>query len=315
MRVHLLDGTYELFRHHFGSAARHEDPGPFAATVGVLSSVLQLLQEGATHVGVASDHVIESFRNDLWPGYKTSAGMPPELLAQTPVVEDGARGHGRHDLGDGRVRGRRRARQRRRGRRRRRARRRRGHLHAGQGPRTVREGPARWSSSTGARASCSTRRASSPSSVSRPPRSPTTSRSSATRPTASPASPAGGPRAPPPCWPATGTWRTSPAPAGSVGRPGPARRGQAVRHPPGPARAGLPLPPHRHPRARRPGRQGRRLALDRPDRALRRGGRAHRRAPPPRPGPADGGRRAGRTRRRPPAEVTARRPAAPGRHR
>jgi 5'-3' exonuclease len=88
VKVHLLDGTYELFRHHFGSAVRHEDPSPYAATVGVLSSVLQLLQEGATHVGVASDHVIESFRNDLWPGYKTSAGMPPELLAQTPIVED-----------------------------------------------------------------------------------------------------------------------------------------------------------------------------------------------------------------------------------
>ncbi len=89
MKVHLLDGTYELFRHHFGSAVRHEDPGPYAATAGVLATTLQLLEEGATHVGVASDHIIESFRNDLWPGYKTSAGMPPELLLQTPVVEDG----------------------------------------------------------------------------------------------------------------------------------------------------------------------------------------------------------------------------------
>ena len=88
MKVHLLDGTYELFRHHFGSAVRHEDPSPFAATAGVLATTLQLLQEGATHVGVASDHVIESFRNDMWPGYKTSAGMPAELLAQTPVVEE-----------------------------------------------------------------------------------------------------------------------------------------------------------------------------------------------------------------------------------
>jgi 5'-3' exonuclease len=88
MQVHLVDGTYELFRQHFGQANRHEDPGPFAATIGVLSSTLQLLQEGATHVGVASDHVIESFRNDLWPGYKTSEGMPPELLMQTPVVEE-----------------------------------------------------------------------------------------------------------------------------------------------------------------------------------------------------------------------------------
>ncbi len=83
MIVHLIDGTYELFRQHFG----RPDPGPFGATTGVLSSVLQLLGDGATHVGVASDHVIESFRNDLWPGYKTSEGMPPELLVQIPVLE------------------------------------------------------------------------------------------------------------------------------------------------------------------------------------------------------------------------------------
>src|SRR5262245_11429413 len=63
------------------------DAGPLDATIGVLSSTLQLLEEGATHVGVASDHVIESFRNDLWPGYKTSAGMPPELLKQIPIME------------------------------------------------------------------------------------------------------------------------------------------------------------------------------------------------------------------------------------
>jgi 5'-3' exonuclease len=87
MKVHLVDGTYELFRQHFGSASRHEDPGPYAATVGVLSSTLTLITDGATHVGVASDHIIESFRNDLWPGYKTSAGMPPELLEQIPVLE------------------------------------------------------------------------------------------------------------------------------------------------------------------------------------------------------------------------------------
>ena len=110
MKVHLVDGTYELFRQHFGQAARHEDPSPFAAAHGVLSSTLQLMQEGATHVGVASDHVIESFRNDLWPGYKTSEGMPPELLAPDPGAGGGAGGHGGHDVGDGRVRGRRRAR-------------------------------------------------------------------------------------------------------------------------------------------------------------------------------------------------------------
>jgi 5'-3' exonuclease len=82
--VHLLDGTYELFRQHFG----RPDPGEFGATKGVLSSMLMMLSEGVTHFGVASDHVIESFRNDLWPGYKTSAGMPPDLLTQIPVLED-----------------------------------------------------------------------------------------------------------------------------------------------------------------------------------------------------------------------------------
>jgi 5'-3' exonuclease len=88
MRVHLIDGTYELFRQHFGYARRQDRPTPYDATVGVLTSTLQLLREGATHVAVANDHVIESFRNDLWPGYKTSAGMDPVLLAQLPVVED-----------------------------------------------------------------------------------------------------------------------------------------------------------------------------------------------------------------------------------
>ena len=87
MRVHLVDGTYELFRQHYG-AARGEDPAPFAATTGVLASTLQLIADGATHVGVASDHVIESFRNDLWPGYKTSEGMEPALLEQIPLVEE-----------------------------------------------------------------------------------------------------------------------------------------------------------------------------------------------------------------------------------
>ena len=83
--VHVVDGTYELFRYHFGPSNR--DP-EFGATRGVLGSMVQLLEDGATHVGVATDHVVESFRNDLWPGYKTSAGMPPELLAQFPLVED-----------------------------------------------------------------------------------------------------------------------------------------------------------------------------------------------------------------------------------
>jgi 5'-3' exonuclease len=87
VKVHLVDGTYELFRQHFGQAARHGSPPPLAATAGVVASTLQLVADGATHVGVASDHVIESFRNDLWAGYKTSEGMPPELLTQIPVME------------------------------------------------------------------------------------------------------------------------------------------------------------------------------------------------------------------------------------
>jgi 5'-3' exonuclease len=85
VRVHLVDGTYELFRYHFAPNNKDADLG---ATRGVLGSVLQLLEGGATHIAVATDHIIESFRNDLWPGYKTSAGMPPELLAQFPLIEE-----------------------------------------------------------------------------------------------------------------------------------------------------------------------------------------------------------------------------------
>jgi 5'-3' exonuclease len=80
-----VDGTYELFRYHF--APNNKDPHK-GATRGVLGSVLMLLESGATHVGVATDHIIESFRNDLWPGYKTSAGMPRELLAQFGLLEE-----------------------------------------------------------------------------------------------------------------------------------------------------------------------------------------------------------------------------------
>ena len=87
MRVHLVDGTYELFRQHFGTASRHSDRHPYAAAAGVVGSTLTLVQDGATHVAVASDHIIESFRNDMWPGYKSSEGMDPEILAQIPVVE------------------------------------------------------------------------------------------------------------------------------------------------------------------------------------------------------------------------------------
>jgi 5'-3' exonuclease len=89
VQVHLVDGTYELFRHHFGVPSHLDGSGiEVAAVRGVVGSVLAMLEQGATHVGVATDHVIESFRNDLWPGYKTSAGVPPELLSQFPLLED-----------------------------------------------------------------------------------------------------------------------------------------------------------------------------------------------------------------------------------
>lgn len=87
MKVHLVDGTYELFRQHYGQVSRHGSAGPFDAAAGVVASTLQLVANGATHVGVASDHVIESFRNDLYAGYKTSAGMEPILLDQIEVME------------------------------------------------------------------------------------------------------------------------------------------------------------------------------------------------------------------------------------
>jgi 5'-3' exonuclease len=88
MQVHLVDGTYELYRQHFGQAVRHSKPAPFSATIGVLNSTIQLLADGATHIGIAMDHTIESFRNDLYDGYKTSEGMEPEILEQIPVVAD-----------------------------------------------------------------------------------------------------------------------------------------------------------------------------------------------------------------------------------
>lgn len=88
MDVHLVDGTYELFRYHHALPSHLTDDGrEVAATRGVLGSMLMLLEQGATHVGVATDHVIESFRNDLWAGYKTSAGMPPELMSQFALLE------------------------------------------------------------------------------------------------------------------------------------------------------------------------------------------------------------------------------------
>jgi len=88
MDVHLIDGTYELFRHFFAVPAAADVNGQeIGAVRGVLNSVLSMIEQGATHIGVATDHVVESFRNDLYPGYKTSEGVPPELLSQFPVLE------------------------------------------------------------------------------------------------------------------------------------------------------------------------------------------------------------------------------------
>ncbi len=89
MDVHLVDGTYELFRHYYAlPSARDKDGREVAAVRGVLASVLGMIRDGATHIAIATDHVIESFRNELWPGYKTSAGVEPELLAQFPLLEE-----------------------------------------------------------------------------------------------------------------------------------------------------------------------------------------------------------------------------------
>lgn len=88
MIVHLVDGTYELFRHFYGIRRFKKTDPPFGAVSGVLSTVVQLIDDGATHVGVATDHIIESFRNNLWPGYKTGAGIERALLAQFVPLEE-----------------------------------------------------------------------------------------------------------------------------------------------------------------------------------------------------------------------------------
>src|SRR5215470_6501511 len=89
MIVHVVDGTYELFRHFYGLRrfTAGEDR-PFGGVIGVLQTLLQMIEQGASHVGVATDHVIESFRNDLWPGYKTGEGMEPALRAQFHPLEE-----------------------------------------------------------------------------------------------------------------------------------------------------------------------------------------------------------------------------------
>jgi len=88
MEIHLVDGTYELFRHYFAVPSHKTSEGiEVAATRGVLGTLVRLLEDGATHIGVATDHVVESFRNDLFDGYKTGEGTPPEIMSQFPLVE------------------------------------------------------------------------------------------------------------------------------------------------------------------------------------------------------------------------------------
>src|ERR1700692_2369943 len=89
MIVHVVDGTYELFRHFYGLRRfnKGKDP-PFGAVIGVLQTLLEMIEQGATHVGVATDHIIESFRNRIWPGYKTGEGIEPALLAQFHPLEE-----------------------------------------------------------------------------------------------------------------------------------------------------------------------------------------------------------------------------------
>ena len=89
MVVHLVDGTYELFRHFYGQRRFNKgNDKPYGAVAGVLHGTLQMIEKGATHIGVATDHVVESFRNGLWPGYKTAEGVEPTLLAQFHPLEE-----------------------------------------------------------------------------------------------------------------------------------------------------------------------------------------------------------------------------------
>jgi 5'-3' exonuclease len=95
MHVYLIDGTYELFRHFYAVPATADVKGQeIGATRGVLTSILSMIERGATHIAVATDHVVESFRNNLYPGYKTSEGVPQELLSQFPILEDALLGMG-----------------------------------------------------------------------------------------------------------------------------------------------------------------------------------------------------------------------------
>src|SRR5215470_6288821 len=88
MIIHLIDGTYELFRHFYGLRRFKKTDPPFGAVAGVLNMIAKMIEDGATHLGVATDHIIESFRNELWPGYKTGAGIERVLWAQFHPLEE-----------------------------------------------------------------------------------------------------------------------------------------------------------------------------------------------------------------------------------
>ena len=106
MDVYLIDGTYELFRHFFAVPSSKDASGQeIGAVRGVLTSVLSMIDRGATHFGVATDHVVESFRNDLYSGYKTAEGVDPALLSQFPILEEALDCHGSSGMADGRIRG------------------------------------------------------------------------------------------------------------------------------------------------------------------------------------------------------------------
>jgi len=95
MQIHLVDGTYELFRFYYAVPEHHDADGiDVGAVRGVVQSMIELLESGATHLGVATDHIVESFRNDLWAGYKTGDGIDPVLFAQFPLLEDALRALG-----------------------------------------------------------------------------------------------------------------------------------------------------------------------------------------------------------------------------
>ena len=95
MKAHVVDGTYELFRHYHGAPPHENSAGEeVGATRAVLGSLLGMLEGGATHIGVATDHVIESWRNEEWPTYKSSAGVPEDLLSQFELFEEALAAHG-----------------------------------------------------------------------------------------------------------------------------------------------------------------------------------------------------------------------------